>query len=188
MLNTTSSTRKSTAATVVVVSSASHFDSHSDGIYKNQQEINDPSNFISFSTYGQSKLANVLFAQELNRQLSAINSSKNRKILVNSCDPGFVHTQMARDCMGVLLQYAPNSFNTFMDEHFVKKLAWAPEQGALTQVYLAIGPDLIKRGVTGKYFHPIARETGTDKRHAHNRTLQTHLWADNSGYYFRYYS
>jgi hypothetical protein len=45
------------------------------------------------------------------------------------------------------------------------------------QVYTAVGPALLAAKTTGKYFHPIARETLPDRVHATNAKLQKDLWA-----------
>merc|ERR1712136_480554 len=59
-----------TTPTVVVVSSCASYDSFPEGVKLTLAEINDPSAFASMTSYGQSKLANVLFAQELSSRVS----------------------------------------------------------------------------------------------------------------------
>ena len=53
--------------------------------------------------------------------------------------------------------------------------AWTASDASLTQIYAAVAPAVLKNKVSGKYFHPIARETVPDP-HAANRSLQAHLW------------
>ena len=69
-------------ATIVAVSSAAHYDSYPEGIRMSIAEMNDEDMYDRAKAYGQSKLANVLFAQELAKK------TKNKNILVNSVHPG----------------------------------------------------------------------------------------------------
>ncbi len=69
-------------ATIVAVSSVSHYDSYPEGIRMSIAEMNDEDMYDGYKAYGQSKLANVLFAQELAKK------AKNKNILVNSVHPG----------------------------------------------------------------------------------------------------
>merc|ERR1712032_1128356 len=52
---------------------------------------------------------------------------------------------------------------------------WRPEDAALTQLYAAVSPQIRGQKISGKYFHPIARER-TPSFRAFNRTLQRRLW------------
>ena len=69
-------------ATVVSVSSNAHYSPYPEGILGSIEELNDEKRFKDMSAYGQSKLANVLFAQELADRV------KDDNILVNSVHPG----------------------------------------------------------------------------------------------------
>jgi NAD(P)-dependent dehydrogenase (short-subunit alcohol dehydrogenase family) len=53
------------SATVVAVSSAAHYDTYPEGVRLTLESLNDEATYIRPKAYGQSKLANVLFAQEL---------------------------------------------------------------------------------------------------------------------------
>jgi NAD(P)-dependent dehydrogenase (short-subunit alcohol dehydrogenase family) len=83
------------------------------------------------SSYGQSKLANILFTYELARRLAGTG------VTVNCVHPGAVATNLARD--NGLTTVAWNLASTFMK---------SPEKGARTQVFLASSPEV--EGVTGK--------------------------------------
>ena len=54
---------KAGVATVVAVSSAAHYDSYPDGILPSIEAMNNETSYDRGKAYGQSKLANVLFAQ-----------------------------------------------------------------------------------------------------------------------------
>ena len=57
-----------------------------------------------------------------------------------------------------------------------QRFVWHPKDAALTQVYAAVSDDIRKGGVTGKYFHPIARLNEKPDPHTFNKTLQHRLW------------
>ncbi len=82
--------------------------------------------YDGWATYGQSKLANILFTHELARRLSGTD------ITVNACHPGFVDTNFQ------------NAAGLNMRGHLT------PEEGADTQNWLAMSDDVA--GITGKYF------------------------------------
>jgi len=154
-------------ATVVSVSSAAHFDSYPEGILPSIERMNDEKSYDRPLAYGQSKLANVLFAQELATRV------KDSNILVNSIHPGGVDTELARHIADVIKQVSTAAADSLMG--LMGNAAWHPKEAALTQIYASVGPSLKKNKITGKYYHPIARLTTPDL-HAHNMTLQKHLW------------
>jgi NAD(P)-dependent dehydrogenase (short-subunit alcohol dehydrogenase family) len=118
-------------------------------------------------------LANVLFAQELAVRVAS------KSILVNSIHPGGVDTELGRHLLDALENYAGKTISQFVADYVMPKAGsgtWHPKDAALTQVFAAVAPKLISAKTTGKYFHPIARETTPDP-HAANVTLQRGLWA-----------
>jgi len=154
-------------ATVSVVTSSAHFSSYPEGILSSIDAMNDEAAYSTAKAYGQSKLANVLFAQELAERV------KEKGILVNSAHPGAVHTELGRHIEAMLRKYS-----TFLAEKlkFINTLVWDPKDAALTQLFLSVGPSLRAQKISGKYYHPIARETRPDS-HAFNASLQKHLWS-----------
>mmetsp|Transcript_22180 Transcript_22180/g.27095 ORF Transcript_22180/g.27095 Transcript_22180/m.27095 type:complete len:247 (+) Transcript_22180:121-861(+) len=156
-------------ATVVAVSSAGNFDTPPGGVFTTIEQINNESNYNRKKTYGMSKLANILFAQELSDRY------KDRNILVNAVHPGAVVTDIARNIIDMVpTEYGRTVFRAAY-EGLVQKLLWTAEDAALTQLFAAVSPVLKKSKTTGKYFHPIARPTHPDP-HAFNYTLQKKLW------------
>ncbi len=93
---------------------------------------------VGMGAYGQSKLANVLFTNELARRLEGTN------VTVNSLHPGVVRTGFGRNSGGVIgaafgvLQVVARPF--FLDA----------AKGAETSIYLATSPDV--EATSGKYF------------------------------------
>lgn len=155
-------------ATVVSVSSAAHYDSYPEGILPTIERMNDEANYQRDKAYGQSKLANVLFAQELATRV------KDKNILANSIHPGGVDTELGRHIEDMIKKISPTLASSFKD--LVSNAAWSPRDASLTQIYASVSPSLKQNKVTGKYFHPIARETTPDP-HASNIDLQKHLWS-----------
>ncbi|KAG5677012.1 hypothetical protein PVAND_006800 [Polypedilum vanderplanki] len=88
----------------------------------------------NMNAYAKSKLANVMFSQELVKKL------KHFSVSVNSLHPGVVHTEITRSWP--LWDFILNIiFRPFLR---------TPVEGAQTQIRLAVDPAL--ENVTGKYF------------------------------------
>ena len=100
------------------------------------EDYNLTKGFNVMKAYGQSKLANVLFARELAMRV------KERGITVNCCHPGAVATSMGVD--------RTTGFGTSITG-LLKPFFLTPEEGAKTAIYLATSPEGGK--VTGKYFY-----------------------------------
>lgn len=173
------SRRSELPSTVVVLSSAAHFQSHASGVHLSMAHLNDPKQFSGAHAYPQSKLANVLFAQELSGRLA------HRGILVNSLHPGVVRTQMASSYLDMKLYFLPNALRAAITGLILSKAMWDPRDAALTVVFAAASEHVLKNGVTGKYFHPIARETNPDSKFAKNKSLQVGLWAMSENYFIQ---
>ena len=90
---------------------------------------------------------------------------------MNSVHPGVVSTGMMAGFFEKAMRGMPEAIvKPFI--RFVKSLAWDPKDAALSQVALAISNKILTKKVTGKYFHPIARETLPAQQYATNKTLQ----------------
>ncbi|KAI9324776.1 hypothetical protein DFJ73DRAFT_667062 [Zopfochytrium polystomum] len=81
---------KSAPSRVVVLTSASMKRAPPEGILFDK--INDQKSYNDWAAYGQSKLANVLFARELNARLEAKGITN---VYVNSVYPGVIPTQLS---------------------------------------------------------------------------------------------
>jgi len=107
--------KASAPAKVVVVSSQAHLHGK-----LNFDDIHSEKNYSSWGAYGQSKLANILFASELNRRLEGTN------VTANSLHPGVIKTELVRDTtLGQIF--------TVVGGLFLKSIP----QGAATTVYVA---------------------------------------------------
>jgi len=140
---------------VVAVSSLSHVSTVPGGIYLTLDDINDESKYSSMRAYGQSKLANILFANELARR------HENETIFSNSLHPGMVLTNTTADGQAFIkrllhFESLGRIFQASWD-FVTANLLWSAREGALCQVYLGTSPEVRKRNIRGKYLHPIQR-------------------------------
>lgn len=119
---------------IVNLSSVAHIYTYEQGI--NFDKINDKSSYSDKKAYGQSKLANILHANELSRRLK----DEGVNITVNSVHPGLIMTDLMRHSF--LLMRILKLFSVFLWKNV--------PQGAATSCYVALHPGL--KGVSGKYF------------------------------------
>ncbi len=99
-------------------------------------DINLTRGYNVFRAYGQSKLANLLFARELALRL------EDQGITVNCVHPGAVGTNMGVD--------RDTGFGKAVMA-LLRPFFLTPEQGAETAVYLATSADVV--GATGGYYY-----------------------------------
>jgi NAD(P)-dependent dehydrogenase (short-subunit alcohol dehydrogenase family) len=112
--------------------------------------------YRGFAVYGESKLANILFARELARRLTGTG------VTSNALHPGFVASNFGRENSGALALVMPLL-------HF---LAISEEEGAKTSIYLATSPDVA--GTSGKYFKKCREATPSQA--AQNDADAARLW------------
>ncbi|MFO0713330.1 MAG: SDR family oxidoreductase [Sandaracinus sp.] len=152
ILITESMERLATDARVVMVSSGAHFWAPETGI--ELDNLSGERGFEPFRQYGQSKLANVLFANELARRWSGTERT------ANSLHPGVIRTNLGR--------HAREQVEGFLSTARTKTIA----QGAATQCLVATHPEL--RTVSGMYFSDCQIAPASD--HAKNAELAKKLW------------
>ncbi|EOY20872.1 NAD(P)-binding Rossmann-fold superfamily protein [Theobroma cacao] len=97
----------------------------------------NPKKYNGTRAYAQSKLANILHAKEIARQLKA----KNSKVTINAVHPGIVKTGIIR---------AHKGFITDSLFFIASKLLKSTTQGASTSCYVALSPQA--EGISGQYF------------------------------------
>ena len=143
--------KKSSTARIINVASEAHRIAMMDF-----DNLNKENGYNSLSTYGESKLANILFTYELSRRL------KDTHITVNCVHPGVVRTRFGESGSPIF-------------RFLVKISRWiylSPEKGAETVIYLATSPDV--ENETGKYF--IKEKPVRSSTESYNRELARKLW------------
>ncbi|MEH0154480.1 SDR family NAD(P)-dependent oxidoreductase [Limibacter armeniacum] len=165
-------------ARVVVVSSNTHNPDIREGklvgqaMYLGAERLAHPDSEYKLKSgpkYTTSKLCNLLFAYELDRILQ----KENKKITVNSFDPGA--------CPGTNLAGENNIRKTIMDSWFGKSLlkimgvvASTPEKSGEAMARLLLDSRL--ENVSGKYFQ-IYEDIASSKD-SYNKTFAKELWED----------
>ncbi|ETV90373.1 hypothetical protein H310_14827 [Aphanomyces invadans] len=141
---------------VVMVSSRAHV--RAPGI--DFTNLNNAQKYFSWNWYSQSKLANILFARELTRQLEVRNVMN---VYVNVVHPGIVQT-------------APTTHQHWLASLILSLFELEVDDGAKTQLYVATSDDIVTHNWHGEYFVPIAKLGATDSM-GHNQVLGRKLWA-----------
>ena len=142
--------KASAPARVVTVSSAAHRNYALDF-----DDLQGERRYSAFGAYSRSKLANILFTNELARRL------EGSGVTANCLHPGVVATGIFRN------------LPRWMRMVFVRPLALSPEKGADTMLYLAAAPEVA--GVSGHYF--VRRKARRPSRAARDDAAARRLWA-----------
>jgi len=140
---------------IVVVSSGAHFMAPEVGI--EFDNLNGQRDYQPWRTYGQSKLANLLMVKSLARKLDG-----NK--IANALHPGVIQTNLGRHLA---------DYDGTLDSIGRDKLKSVP-QGAATQVYLAVHPDVADK--TGLYFDSCTVKEPS--KPAQDEALADRLWAE----------
>ena len=140
---------------VVVVSSGAHFMAPDEGI--EFDNLSGERGYKPWKNYGQSKLANVLMTKSLARMLDGHR-------VANALHPGVIQTNLGRHL---------DDYDGVLDSIGRDKLKTIP-QGAATQVYLAVHPDVA--GTSGAYFQDC--QVKEPSAPAQDAALADRLWAE----------
>lgn len=150
-------------ARIVILSSGGHV--------MGDVDVDDPNwerrEYDKFTAYGASKTANILHAIEADRRL------RDAGIRAYAVHPGTVATSLARymsrsdfsQLRSLVVENSPEPSDGFLD--FVM-----PEQGAATQVWAAVSPELAGRG--GLYLEACG--IGEAAPHARDERRAAELW------------
>ena len=143
-------------ARVVVLSSSAHRRAPSEGIRFDDPSFADGS-YSPWTSYGQSKLANALFARALASRFEGTGRT------ANAVPPGVIATNLGRHLPGPARLLAPLASAIAMKS--------VPE-GAATQCYVATHPSLAD--VSGRYFADC--NLAKPSRHARDDAMAGRLW------------
>jgi retinol dehydrogenase 14 len=114
------------------------------------------------AAYSQSKLANVMFANELARRL------EGSHVTATSLHPGFVRTDFGAEDQAWFFSII---------SHAVRPFLKTPAQGARSSIYLASSPDM--EGVTAQFF--VNSKPKTANKVAYDADMTRRLWDVSAG-------
>ena len=115
-------------------------------------DLQSKRSYDASNVYSMTKLANILFTLQLDKQLQGTG------VTANSLHPGVINTKLYKNYMG---SGGPGGAADKELEH-----------GAETSVYLAVSPEVA--GISGKYFsNQTVREPSASSQ---NRETARHLW------------
>ena len=147
--------KNAAAGRIVMLSSMAHQRTPRGGI--DFDNLSGARGYDAWSFYGQSKLANILFAKELSKRLA------HSAVTANALHPGVIRTNLGRS-MGGLMSTLIAGMAKFIERTI--------PQGAATQCYVATHPDIER--VTGRYFADCSEKTPS--AHARDPALAQKLW------------
>lgn len=140
---------------VVMLSSGAHFNAPKSGI--EFDNLSGERDYGAWKTYGQAKLANLLFAKELARRFAGT------KKTANAVHPGVIKTNLGRHMNPIA-----NAVFGLAGPIALKSVP----QGAATQCYVAVHP--AAAGVSGEYWKDS--NVGRARRDASDPELARKLW------------
>lgn len=125
----------------------------------NKDDLMSENSYGRFKAYFQAKLANNLFSHELAKKLEGTG------VTSNSLHPGVIIPELNSHFYGV-------DFIKMVYDVLAGNFAKTLTEGAQTQIYLAVDPDIEK--VSGKFFNDCKEASESDK--AKNEELAAWLW------------
>ena len=140
---------------VVMLSSAAHQMAPREGIQFDN--LSGEKGYSPFRAYGQSKLANLLFAKELARRFAGTSKT------ANAVHPGVIQTNLARSM---------NPATTYLFNLIGPLFGKDVPQGAATQLYAAVHP--ATENVSGAYFADC--NVARNRADADDAALAKRLW------------
>ena len=146
--------RLKASAPARVVTVSSHVQAEGHIVF---DDLQGTRNYSGQSAYSQSKLANVMFTDELARRL------EGTRVTATSLHPGVVRTDFGAEDQAWFFTIISRVVRPFLK---------TPAQGAQTSIYLASSPDM--DGVTGQFF--ANRRPKTANKVAYDPDLMARLW------------
>lgn len=135
-----------------------------------------PDGYEDGLAYGQSKLANLLFVQQLAEQLNGTG------VTAYSCHPGIVMTELSR----YMMEEQDHDLKTagwlskqmaYLFAKYFEQMQFTAPDGALTQLHLSVAdPGELQ---TGGFYHPIGELVGGGRHsQGNNSTLAKLVWTE----------
>ncbi len=142
-------------ARIVNVSSLAYMIASKNGL--EIDNLNGEKEYGPWSSYGQSKLENILFTNELQRRLQTSEKYSQKNIMTFSLHPGAVQTDLARYIIGEekFQSMKENGFGSWQEKLFMEglsKFIKTVQEGASTQIYLAASSN-IRPNMAGFFFN-----------------------------------
>ncbi len=147
---------------IVMLSSLAHKMAPSKGI--NFDNLDGSKYYRDWTFYGQSKLANLLTALALSKQLEGSDAT------ANAVHPGIIRTNLSRNMGGLQGLVFNNPITGWVAGKMMGSKTIA--QGASTQCYVATAAEL--SNVSGRYFSDNNEERPS--RHGQDQDLANRLW------------
>lgn len=147
--------KASAPARIIIVSSLAHKYGEI-----NREDLNSEKSYNKYKAYSQSKLANILFTQELAKRL------KGTGVTVNAVHPGVVKTELGRHLVHSYVKKLIDPFTFF----FFK----TPYAGAQTTLRVALDTEL--ENVSGQYFADCIQQEAAPSAHRDNGETAEWLW------------
>lgn len=152
---------------VNVTSSGNYYFCSSTGV--DFSNLNAEKGYSQTLAYGQSKLANILHAKELQRRFDR----EGVDIIATSAHPGAVVTNLGSKTDGLKALWDTvlnirGGWKLFKECLYLKQ----PDVGASTSVYCAVSPDVVK----GEFYSDNAVSTNLLNEQANNEEMAKKLW------------
>ncbi|KAL7439880.1 hypothetical protein ACHAXH_006527, partial [Discostella pseudostelligera] len=144
-----------TNARIINVSSLAYMIASKNGL--ELDNLNGEREYGPWSSYGESKLENILFTNELQRRLQNSDKYSKNNIMSFSLHPGAVQTDLARYIIGEekFQSMKENGISSWQDKLLLEGLAKfikTVQEGASTQIYLASSSN-IRPNEAGLFFN-----------------------------------
>jgi WW domain-containing oxidoreductase len=149
--------KQAEAGRIVMLSSMGHQQSPKNGI--DFDNLSGDKGYDAWKFYGQSKLANLLMANELAQRLQGSGAT------ANAVHPGVIRTNLARSTGGIVSRLIST-----VARLFERTIA----QGAATQCYVAAHANMA--GVSGEYF--VDCNPAKPSEHGRDGELASRLWRE----------
>eukprot|EP00929_Paragymnodinium_shiwhaense_P115837 TRINITY_DN8499_c0_g2_i1.p1 TRINITY_DN8499_c0_g2~~TRINITY_DN8499_c0_g2_i1.p1 ORF type:complete len:531 (+),score=129.39 TRINITY_DN8499_c0_g2_i1:103-1695(+) len=165
--------RNATTSRVVHLTSGAHRGAPSEGVLLSKSAINDPSAVGLYGRYGMAKLANLVFAKELDRRYF-----EDGGLYSNAVHPGVVATEMLRisnfeNILGPDLGRIVFHLLKLRNEIF----AYTARAGSLPLLYCAAGKAVEEEAIHGQLVVPVAKAWPSWHAKAEDEEFAKQLWA-----------